>query len=130
MIFRDRKPDDRKNQVLFVDGSARFDKGKNQNRMSEDDVKTLVEAYRTGRDPDGEGGAHVRLVSFDEIKDNGFDLNIGRYIKVAAEEAADLGTTLVAYADARQRRIDTEAVMFQRLAAAGIDLSMFEVAGE
>lgn len=130
LIFRDQKPDDRKNQVLFVDGSARFDKGKNQNHMSEDDVETLIEAYRIGRDPDGEGGAHVRLVSFDEIKDNGFDLNIGRYIKVAAEEAADLGTTLVAYADARQRRVDTEAVMFQRLAAAGIDLSMFEVAGE
>ena len=67
---------------------------------------------------------------FDEIKENGFDLNIGRYIKVAAEETADLGTALVAYADARQKRIETEKAMFERLAAAGIDLSMFEVPGE
>lgn len=130
LIFRDKKPGDRKDHVLFVDGSARFDKGKNQNRMSEDDVKTLVEAYRTGEDPDGEVGANVRLVPLNEIKDNGFDLNIGRYIKVAAEETADLGTALVAYADARQHRIGTEAVMFERLAAAGIDLSMFEVGDE
>lgn len=130
LIFRHQKPVDRKDHVLFVDGSARFDKGKNQNRMSEDDVKTLVRAYHTGEDPDGEGGANVRLVPLNEIKDNSFDLNIGRYIKVAAEETADLGTALVAYADARQHRIGTEAVMFERLAAAGIDLSMFEVGDE
>jgi type I restriction enzyme M protein len=130
LIFRDQKPADRKDHVLFVDGSARFDKGKNQNRMSEDDVKTLVKAYRTGEDPDCEVGANVRLVPLNEIKGNGFDLNIGRYIKVAAEKTADLGTALVAYADARQHRIGTEAVMFERLAAAGIDLSMFEVGDE
>lgn len=130
LIFRDRKPASRKNHVLFVDGSARFVKATNQNRMSEDDVKTLVQAYRTGEDSDGEGGANVRLVPFDEIKDNGWDLNIGRYIKVAAEETADLGAALVAYADARQHRIEAEAAMFERLGAAGIDLRTFEVAGE
>ena len=130
LIFRDQKAAERKDHVLFIDGSARFTKGKNQNLMSEDDVNTLIEAYRTGEDPDGEGGAEVRLVSFEEIEGNGFDLNIGRYIKVAAEETADLGTALVAYADARQQRMETEAIMFERLAAAGIDLSMFEVAGE
>ena len=43
------------------------------------------------------------------------------------EEAADLGTVLVEYADARQRRIETENAMFERLAEAAIDLSMFEV---
>ena len=54
----------------------------------------------------------------------------GRYIKIAAEETADLGTALVAYADARQHHIDTETVMFERLAAADIDLSVFGVSGE
>lgn len=130
LIFRDQKPVERKNHVLFIDGSGRFDKGKNQNVMSEDHVKDLIDAYRTGQDPDGEDGAEVRLVPIEEIESNGFDLNIGRYIKVAAEEAADLGAALVAYADARQRRIDAEAVMFERLAKAGIDLSLFEVLSE
>lgn len=105
-------------------------KGKNQNRMADDDIQVLIKAYKTGKDPDGEAGANVRLVPFDEIKNNGFNLNIGRYIKVAAEETADLGTALVAYADARQKRLEAEAAMFQRLAAAGIDVSMFGVPGE
>lgn len=130
MIFRDQKQAERKNQVLFVDGSARFVKGTNQNQMSEDDVKVLIQAYRTAEDPDGVAGTNVRLVPFDEIKENNFDLNIGRYIRVAAEEAADFGTVLVEYADSRQRRIEAEKVMFERLAEAGIDLSMFEVPNE
>lgn len=130
LIFRDQKLDGRRGHVLFLDGSARFDKGKNQNVMSEDHVKGLIEAYRSGDNTDAANSTETRLVPLEEIKSNGFDLNIGRYIKVAAAETADLGAALVAYADARQHRIDAEAVMFGRLAAAGIDLAMFEVADE
>lgn len=126
LVFRDQKAGDRKDHVLFVDGSARFVKDKNRNRMTDEDIKILIDA--TGSNLDAEGGVSLRLVPFDEIKDNNFDLNIGRYIKVAAEEAADLGAALVAYADARQKRLETETTMFERLAVAGIDLSMFESA--
>nr|WP_238350644.1 class I SAM-dependent DNA methyltransferase [Kribbella shirazensis] len=130
LIFRNQKSAERKDNVLFIDGSARFNKGKNQNVMSRRDVNTLVDAYRTGEGPDGSGGTEVRLVPFEEIEQNGFNLNLSRYIKVAAEETPDLGAALIAYADARQHRIDTEAVMFERLAAVGIDVSMVEVSDE
>ena len=77
-----------------------------------------------GKAPTGEAGVSVRLVSFDEIKANGFDLNIARYIDMADRESADLGTALVAYGDARQKRLAAERVMFERLEAAGIDVSV------
>ena len=67
---------------------------------------------------------------FDEIKANGFNLSIGRYIDVADRESADLGTALVAYADARQKRLLAERAMFERLEAMGVDLSVIEVPGE
>ncbi|WP_026820322.1 type I restriction-modification system subunit M [Arthrobacter castelli] len=130
LIFRDQKSADRKNHIQFVDGSGRFKKATNRNQMSERDVKGLVDAYRTGQDPDGEDGGNVRLVPFDEVKKNDFDLNIGRYIKTVAEESADLGTVLAAYAETRQRRIDAETSMFERLRATGIDLNMFGVSDE
>jgi type I restriction enzyme M protein len=123
LIFRDQKLARRRDHVLFVDGSARFNKGKNQNRMSANDVKTIGNSYETGEPLDTPDAVGVRLVPFDEIKQNSFDLNIGRYLKVAVEEKADLGAALVAYADARQHRISTEAIMFERLAAAGIDMN-------
>lgn len=124
LIFRAEgsKTEERNNHVLFVDGSARFTKGKNQNTMSERDIAALTMAYKTGQDPDGpDTGATVRLVPFDEIKTNGFDLNIGRYIKVAAEEQADLGTLVIAYQEAKTTRIAAETHMNAVLTAAGIE---------
>lgn len=120
LVFRTAKPPARKDHVLFVDGSVRFAKAKNQNVMTDDDVATLVNAFRTGDDPDGEGGANVRLVPLTEIRENGFDLNIGRYIKVAAAEQINVADALAAYQTAREERIAAERALFAKLAAAGI----------
>ena len=119
LIFRASKSEERLHHVLFVDGSARFTKGRNQNFMSEDDIDTVLAAYRTDEAIDDDD-VHVRLVPFDEIKGNGFDLNIGRYVHVEAEEAVDLATALAAYQEARATRIDAEQRMLSRLAAAAI----------
>lgn len=120
LIFRSTKPKERKNHVLFVDGSARFTKGRNQNEMTDDDIAVLLEAYQTGEDPDGEGGAQVRLVPHTEIEANDWDLNIGRYIKTAAADTIDLPTAIANYEEARTARIASEHELFTRLAAAGI----------
>ncbi|MEV2279214.1 class I SAM-dependent DNA methyltransferase [Nocardiopsis sp. NPDC049922] len=121
LIFRAKKEATRRKHVLFVDGSARFVKGKNRNQMSAEDIKALIESYKTGEDPDGEGGANVRLVPADEIAKNGFDLNVGRYIRIAAEEQEDLGALIVAYQDAKAARMAAEEHMLQVLTAAGIE---------
>ena len=130
LIFRDQKSAERKDHVLFIDGSACFDKATNQNYMTDRHVWAVVEAYRSGADLDRDGRANVRLVPLEEVEHNDFDLNISRYIKVAAAETADLGTALVAYADARQRRLNAESAMFMSLAEAGIDVSVFGVPDE
>ncbi|MCK9904755.1 SAM-dependent methyltransferase [Frankia sp. Cpl3] len=100
--------------------------------MSHDDIKALIEAYRTDLDPDGgpDFGVYAHIADFDEIKANDFDLNISRYITKTASETVDLDTALIAYADARQHRNAAEAAMFERLAAAGVDLTALGVVGE
>ncbi len=122
LIFRATKPEERRNHTLFVDGSARFIKGKNQNHMAEDDMNAILTAYRTGDDPDGEDGVNVRLVPFDEIKGNGFDLNLSRYVRAAEVEGVGLEVALMDYAAARAKRSDLEIRMIERLAAAGIEV--------
>ena len=94
LIFRAAKPDQRRGHVLFVDGSKRFKKAPNQNRLEVADVDAIVAAYRTGVDPDDEGGVEVRLVALEDIEANGWDLNIGRYIKGAAAEVVDVESAL------------------------------------
>lgn len=122
LIFRDQKPVEREEHVLFVDGSARFEKGKNQNMMSRRDVEVLVETYRTGADTEAEDGGHVRLVPFDEIKKNGFNLSIGRYIKTALDDSwTDLVGLATVYQEAKASREAAQAEMLRLLSAAGIE---------
>jgi type I restriction enzyme M protein len=120
LIFRADKDVERRQHVLFVDGSDRFSKARNQNSMEDDDVLAIVEAFATGKDPDGDGGVQVRLVPIAEIEVNGFDLNIGRYVTTAMADTGDLPTALLAYEEARAARIASEAALFERLAAAGV----------
>jgi len=120
LIFRADKPAVRRQHVLFIDASERFTKGRNQNSIGDDDIQAILDAYRTGEDPDGEGGVHVRLVPDSEIADNSYDLNIGRYIKATAADTVDLPTALAAYEQARTARVESERALFERLRLAGI----------
>lgn len=119
LIFRAVKPTERRGSVLFVDGSACFTKGRNQNTMGDADVEAVIAAYRTGADPDGDDGVAVRLVDHAELKENGWDLNIGRYLTAAAAETVDVATALAELRDAQAALRDAEAKLDERLKAAG-----------
>ena len=116
LIFRATKPAERQGHVLFVDGSARFANGRNQNQMGAEDVTALVTAYRTGK---GSDTVPVRLVEHTEIKENGWDLNIGRYLKTTAAETVDVPTALAALREAQAKLREAEEKLDERLKAAG-----------
>ena len=119
LIFRATKSPERRGKVLFVDGSSRFAKGKNQNHLQPEDVDALAAAYRSGEDPDGEGGAEVRLVPLAEVEENGWDLNIGRYIKGTADEVIDVEAALAELASAQRVLHEAEERLAERLVEAG-----------
>lgn len=83
--------------VLFIDASKGFEKGKNQNKLRKEDIDKIINTYKERKDV--ERYAHV--ASFDEIKENGFNLNIPRYVDTFVPEppvdlkkvAADLHET-------------------------------------
>ena len=119
LIFRAMKPTERRGHVLLVDGSKRFEKSRNQNRLRPDDVEAIAAAYRTGVDPDGEDGVTLRLVPHAEIESNGWDLNIGRYLKGAAAEEIDVATALAALSEAQREFREAEERLAERLREAG-----------
>ncbi|MFB7475918.1 N-6 DNA methylase [Kitasatospora sp. NPDC056184] len=130
LVFRARetKAEERQNGVLFIDASKRFTKAKNRNVLTDADVADVVTAYHskfdagnTPADLGGDGGLAVRFVSTVEIVANGYDLNIGRYIKQSAVEEEDLGTLIDAYNLARAERQRAEEHMLAVLAKAGIE---------
>lgn len=121
LIWRKAKPSERQGKVLFVDASARFKPGKNQNTMSDVDIETIHAAYAQGEDVDGEDGLHLRLVDLSEIEANGFDLNIGRYIQTEAAAEVNVEAALAAYMDSRASLRAAERVLDEKLKAAGFD---------
>ncbi len=83
MVFRNRKPKDRRQQVLFIDASREFKKGRNQNELLPEHVDRIYAWYKAYADSPGV----AKVVSLDEIRANDFNLNIPRHVEpVVAEE--------------------------------------------
>lgn len=120
LIFRKQKTAERLDKVLFIDANKRFVPGKNQNTMSDDDIAAIDAAYRRGEDIDGGGGLSLRLVDLDEIEQNGYDLNIGRYIKTESIAEVNVEEALIAYQESRERLAVAEANLDEKLKGAGI----------
>jgi len=82
-----KKPDD----VLFINASEHFDKGKRQNVLNQEHIDKIVKTYRE-RPEDIE--RYARRVGMDEIEENDHNLNITRYVSTAEPEPIiDLGET-------------------------------------
>ncbi|MFV4927310.1 type I restriction-modification system subunit M [Lactobacillus delbrueckii subsp. allosunkii] len=71
------KKDKQDRSVLFIDASKEFEKVKTQNKLRQEDIDKILKTYEE-RPADVEKYAH--LASFDEIKENDFNLNIPRYV--------------------------------------------------
>lgn len=74
--------------ILFVDASTCFEKAKNQNTLRPEDIARIVDTYR-GRGVAEKFSHRARLT---EVAENGYNLNIPRYVDTfEAEEVIDLG---------------------------------------
>ena len=75
----------RKNdKILFINASSEdhYEKGKRQNFLRENDVEDIIEAYKSRATI----SRYAREVSLSEIKENGYNLNITRYVNLSKEE--------------------------------------------
>ena len=68
--------------VLFIDASKNFEKVGKLNELKEKDIKRIIDTYIERKDVD----KFSRKVSFEEIKENDYNLNIPRYVD-SSEEA-------------------------------------------
>lgn len=82
------KKDKSDRSVMFIDASKDFEKGKNQNILREEDIEKILNTYEKREDVE----RYAHLATFDEIKENDFNLNIPRYVDTfVPEPPVDLG---------------------------------------
>ncbi|EOI8157564.1 type I restriction-modification system subunit M [Klebsiella variicola] len=115
LIFTKQKVD---NNVLFIDASREFEPGKNQNRLSQENIAKIVKTYRDGDNVE----KYAHLASLQEICDNDYNLNIPRYVDTFEEEKEiDL---MIVRAERQQlltRMAELEVKMAQYLEELGYD---------
>ena len=70
-----KKTDD----VLFINASEHFEKGKRQNRLLPEHIEKIVDTYQDRKEEE----RYARCVSMKEIEKNDYNLNISRYVSTA-----------------------------------------------
>lgn len=77
--------------VLFIDASRKFEKGKRQNAMTDEHIDSVIELYDKRETIEKESF----LASFEDLEKNDFNLNIPRYVDTfEKEEEVDLNALL------------------------------------
>lgn len=80
LVFKKcRQADD---NVLFIDASEEFEKGKNQNNLTDEHVEKILNTYKTRETID----RYSYAATLEEIKENDYNLNIPRYVDTFIEE--------------------------------------------
>lgn len=116
LVFRKNKEN---RDILFIDASKDFDKGKNQNTLNDTHIEKIIETFRNRQDVN----KYARLVSFEEIKENDFNLNIPRYVDTFEEEEdidLDEVTRLIAQDEAEIAEL--EALIADQLRRLGVEM--------
>lgn len=81
LVFKQNRDRD---DVLFIDasGEGRYEKGKNQNKLREQDIQNIADAYEKYETIE----KFTFVATRDDIKENDYNLNIPRYVDTFDEE--------------------------------------------
>ena len=103
--------------ILFIDASKDFEPGKNQNQLKEEHINKIVETY-TNRE-EIEGFSHKAVIS--EIIENGWNLNIPRYVDSSEKEPEiDIDEVMIDISGLKRRSEELEIRMKAYLKELGL----------
>lgn len=82
LVMNKNKPEDRRGNVLFIDGSNDFVKDGNKNKLRDEDIEKIVKTFDEFKDVE----KYASVVDLTTIKENDNNLNISRYVDTTEEE--------------------------------------------
>lgn len=82
MVFRQNKPVNKKNKVLFIDASEQIRVGRAQNFLEPEHIQTIYKWYQDYQDVEN----YVKVASIEQLKENDFNLNIPLYVEKIIED--------------------------------------------
>ncbi len=108
---------EKKKDVLFIEASKEFKANKAQNILTDENIAKIFDTYKKRKDVE----KFSRKVSFKEIEENDFNLNITRYVDTFVEEApVDIKANLKELAELEPQLQKLEKQMVEYLKELGI----------
>ncbi len=116
LIFRKNRT---RKEVLFIDasGDGNYEKGKNQNRLREDDIKMIVRTYEKYETIE----KYSYVAPIEEIRENDYNLNIPRYVDTyEEEEMVDMDAVKENIQNIKSELVEVEAQMAKYINELGL----------
>ena len=79
VVFKNNRT---RKDVLFIEASREYEKGKNQNTLTKENIQKILETYKNYKEVE----KYSHIATMDEIKENEYNLNIKRYVDTFEEE--------------------------------------------
>lgn len=79
LIFKNNRKD---KDIIFIDASNDFAKEKNQNVLRSEDIEKIMSTYKERKEVE----KYSHIAQIEEIEENGFNLNIPRYVDTFEDE--------------------------------------------
>lgn len=103
--------------VLFIDASREFNKGKNQNSIDDEHIQKILSAYKNRSETE----KYSHVASREEIQENDYNLNIPRYVDTfEEEEPVDLEATKASIAKIESELVEIKVQMSAYLKELGL----------
>lgn len=80
LVFKKCRKDDK--DILFIDASKDFEKGKNQNTLTRENLEKIFDTYKNRKEIE----KYSHRATLEEIKENDYNLNIPRYVDTFEDE--------------------------------------------
>jgi len=82
LFLNKNKPREKKAKVVFTHATKRFEKLKNMNKLRDEDVEGIIDAYKHFQDVQN----YSKLIDLDTIRANDYNLIVTRYVDVFDDE--------------------------------------------
>jgi type I restriction enzyme M protein len=110
------KPKSRRGQVLLVNASAEFRKGRPKNELTEEGIRKVVQCFREWKDREG----LCRVVSQEQIAEADYNLSPSRFVRgAAAAQNGDIQSILDELAGLRKEQQALDATLAATFAGLG-----------
>ena len=105
------------NDIIFIDASREFEKGKNQNNLTDEHIAKIFDTYKNRKEIE----KYSHVATLEEIQENDYNLNIPRYVDTfEEEEIIDLDATKTNIANIENELVEIKSKMSGYLRELGL----------